>query len=167
MGADKAFVEMDGVPLALRVARALPVERVSLVGRPEQGLERLGLDVVLDRPAAFRHPLLGVEAALLDATAPALLAPCDLGFLDPQSVGRLLAAPPPVVATDGERLHPLLAVLTPELLPFVRAILARQGGVRELAERCGAVALPAAALRNVNAPADMDAAPGKGYPGSR
>jgi molybdopterin-guanine dinucleotide biosynthesis protein A len=167
MGRDKAFVEIEGRPLALRVADALALERVVLVGRPEQRLERLGLPVVHDRPAAFQHPLLGVEAALVHAGQPALLAPCDLGWLDRESVQRLLAATPPVVASDGARLHPLLGVLTPALLPAVRSILERQGSVHELARACGTVVLPAAALRNVNAAEDMDAAVAKGYPRAR
>ena len=167
MGRDKAFVEIDGRPLALRVADALTVDRVVLVGRPEQGLERLGLPVVHDRAAEFRHPLLGVEAALEHAGGPALIAPCDLGWLDRESVERLLEATPPVVASDGSRLHPLLGVLTPALLPGVRSILERQGSVQELARACGTVVLPAAALKNVNAAADMDAPPGKGYPKAR
>jgi molybdopterin-guanine dinucleotide biosynthesis protein A len=167
MGRDKAFVEIDGRPLALRVADAFAVDRVLVVGRPEQGLERLGLPVVHDRAAAFQHPLLGVEAALEHAGEAALLAPCDLGWLDRESVERLLAATPPVVASDGTRLHPLLGVLTPELLPAVRSIVERQGSVHELARACGSVVLPAAALRNVNAVEDMDASPDKGYPKAR
>jgi molybdopterin-guanine dinucleotide biosynthesis protein A len=166
MGRDKAFVEIDGRPLALRVADALG-DGVALVGRPEQGLERLGLPVVHDRAAAFQHPLLGVEVALVHACGPALLAPCDLGWLDRESVERLLAATPPVVASDGTRLHPLLGVLTAELLPAVRSILERQGSVHDLARGCGTVVLPAAALRNVNAQEDMDATVGKGYPKAR
>ena len=165
MGRDKAFVEIEGRPLALRVADALG-DHVVLVGRPEQDLERLGLPVVHDRAAAFQHPLLGVEAALVHAGGSALLAPCDLGWLDRESVELLLAAAPPVVASDGTRLHPLLGVLTPALLPAVRSILERQGSVHELARSCGTVVLPAEALRNVNAPEDMDATPRKGYPRS-
>ena len=167
MGRDKEFVEIEGRPLALRVAEALGVERVLLVGRPEEALERLGLPVVHDRAATFQHPLLGVEAALEHAGGPALFAPCDLGWLDRESVKHLLAAEPPVVASDGTRLHPLLAVLTPALLPAVRSILEGQGSVHELARSCGSVVLPAAALRNVNTAEDMDTPPGKGYPGSR
>lgn len=167
MGRDKAFVEIEGRALALRVADALGWDRVVLVGRPEQGLDRLGLPVVHDRAAAFQHPLLGVEAALDHAGGPALVAPCDLGWLDRDSVALLLAAEPPVVASDGTRLHPLLGVLTPALLPAVRSILERQGSVHELARSCGSVVLPAAALKNVNAVEDMDAPPGKGYPRSR
>jgi molybdenum cofactor guanylyltransferase len=170
MGRDKAFVELDGVALALRVAEALRlggVDRVLLVGRPEQGLGRLGLPVVLDRAAPFQHPLLGVESALDDAGGPALVAPCDLGSLDGASVALLLAADPPVVASDGTRLHPLLAVLTPALLAVVRTILEHQGSVHELARTCSSVVLSAAALANVNSPADMDGAPDRGYPKAR
>ncbi len=166
MGRDKAFVEIEGRPLALRVADALG-DRVVLVGRPEQGLERLGLPVVHDRAAAFQHPLLGVEAALEHAGDTALIAACDLGWLDRESVERLLAATPPVVASDGTRLHPLLGVLTPALLPAVRSILEHQGSVHEMARACGSVVLHAAALRNVNAAQDMDAPLGKGYPRAR
>jgi molybdopterin-guanine dinucleotide biosynthesis protein A len=79
-------------------------------------------------------------------------------------VERLLAATPPVVASDGTRLHPLLAVLTPELLPALRSILEHQGSVHELARGCRTVVLPASVLRNVNAAEDMDAVVGKGYP---
>jgi molybdopterin-guanine dinucleotide biosynthesis protein A len=72
-----------------------------------------------------------------------------------------------VVASDGARLHPLLGVLTPTLLPAVRAILERQGSVHELARACASIVLPLGALRNVNTAEDMDATAPKGYPKSR
>ena len=67
MGRDKALLSVAGVPMALRVARALAdggCRPVTLIGR-QPALAGLGLPVLAEaRPDGARHPLWGVAAAL-------------------------------------------------------------------------------------------------------
>ena len=88
MGRDKALLEIDGVPMARRVANALGdagAARVRCVGGDHAALAALGFDVLDDdHPGA--GPLAGLLVALRATTAPvAVIAPCDL--IDPRSAG--------------------------------------------------------------------------------
>ena len=70
MGTDKALMEVEGVPMAARVATALAdggCEPVVLVGGEAATYGRLGLPVVPDLFGAHRGPAAGVHAALADA----------------------------------------------------------------------------------------------------
>jgi molybdopterin-guanine dinucleotide biosynthesis protein A len=87
-GADKAVWPLDGVPLALRVARTLADAGLSvvLVGRHRRGLpipERI-------EPPGPRHPLWGVAEALRDGDV--FVAPCDAAGLRADQVRALVAA---------------------------------------------------------------------------
>ena len=80
MGKDKAFVHIDGVPLAKRTANVVEkcgVQTIHLVGNQKR-LHTLGFPVIQDI-SAEQHPLFGVAAAL--QTCPGnlvLILPCDL-----------------------------------------------------------------------------------------
>jgi len=173
MGRDKATLDYDGVPLALRVARALSacVERVRLVGK-DPALGALGLELVLDRHPE-RAPMVGIAAALAACEAPALLvAACDLVHLDPRVALALLALAPAeggadAVAPVGSRgPEPLLAVYRPRLLPELERRIAR-GDLRlqSFLRDVGALLVPEADLRaldpelrsltNANFPSDL------------
>jgi molybdopterin-guanine dinucleotide biosynthesis protein A len=156
MGSDKAFVEVEGVPLARRVAAAMAqagIEEVAMVGRAEQQLEKLGFRVVLDRREST-HPLVGVEAALEDS-ALALVAPCDLAWLDAATVRSMAAADAPAVAWDGLRLHPLFALLRSNELGPVRDAIRRGAAAQALAASWHRVRVSDQALRNCNTQADL------------
>jgi molybdopterin-guanine dinucleotide biosynthesis protein A len=173
MGRDKATLELDGVPLALRVARALGacVERVRLVGK-DPALRVLGLELVLDRHPE-RAPIVGIAAALAGCEAPALLvAACDLVHLDPRVVLALLALVPAeggadAVAPVGPRgPEPLLAVYRPRLLPELERRIARgELRLQALLRDIGALFVPEDDLRaldpelrsltNANFPSDL------------
>jgi molybdenum cofactor guanylyltransferase len=82
MGADKAFVEVDGMPLVLRCVQALDAagaERVEVVGGDHDRLHELKVVVVPDL-----YPGEGPLGALLTALArhdpdqPVVVVPCDL-----------------------------------------------------------------------------------------
>lgn len=123
MGEPKALVEIDGQPLAGRVAAALAAAgatQVVLVGGEPAWAERLGLALVPDRwPGA--GPLGGIVTAVLDTGRAAadpdaimLVAACDQPWLDPTGLRALVAgladrpqagASAPLTA-DG-RVHPL------------------------------------------------------------
>jgi len=88
MGRDKALVEIDGVPMARRVADELEragAARVRCVGGDASALTALGLDALDDEhPGA--GPLAGLLVALRASTLPiSLVAPCDL--IDPRREG--------------------------------------------------------------------------------
>ena len=81
-GRDKALLEIDGQPLALRTAdRMRPaVESVTLVGSPEK-YGPLGLPIIPDAVTDF-GPLGGLLAALEDSDEDwNLIAACDMPFV--------------------------------------------------------------------------------------
>jgi molybdopterin-guanine dinucleotide biosynthesis protein A len=82
MGTDKAFVMVDGAPMALRVARAMQsvgAQRVICVGGDLGRLGALGLDTAPDLHPGD-GPLGGLVSAFEAAADEAMLlvAPCDL-----------------------------------------------------------------------------------------
>lgn len=91
MGRDKALVEVDGQPLALRVARALTLagaEEVVGVGGAAAALQEHGLEMVADdRPG--EGPFGGVLTALRRAEPShpvVFVASCDLVSPDPVAI---------------------------------------------------------------------------------
>jgi molybdopterin-guanine dinucleotide biosynthesis protein A len=173
MGRDKATLELDGVPLALRVADALGacLARVRLVAK-DGSLRALGRDVIVDRHPE-RAALVGVAAALAACEAPAVLvAACDLPFLDPRVVLALCALAPvegaaDVVAPVGPRgPEPLCAVYRTRLLPEVERRIARgELALHALLRDVACTLVPEADLRaldptlrsltNANSPDDL------------
>jgi len=83
MGQDKALIEVEGRPLALRVADSLflSCNTVSIVGDPAR-YATLGLPVIPDNFPG-QGPLAGIEAALRATSADwNLIAACDMPSLD-------------------------------------------------------------------------------------
>src|SRR5262245_1565825 len=80
MGRDKALVEVDGRPMAGRVAAALReagAAEVQAIGGDAAGLGELGLDVVPDRFPG-EGPLGGIVTALSAASQPVtVVVACD------------------------------------------------------------------------------------------
>jgi molybdenum cofactor guanylyltransferase len=168
MGTDKAFVEVDGVAMAERVARAMAAggcEPVAFVGGDSVGLARFGRPTHADRWPG-EGPLGGVLTALAAAGGDdVVVAACDLPFLDGPTVRRILDAVPDrggqavdVVVARTQRLEPALAWWA----AAAGEDLARRwdGGVRALHEVIGAlrrveVAVDGAVVRNVNRPSDL------------
>lgn len=94
MGSDKATLEIDGVPMARRVAdalRAAGAESVLAIGGDEPALRSAGLDVRPDRHPG-EGPLGAVAHALSSSATPvvAVLA-CDLLRPDPAAIRALVA----------------------------------------------------------------------------
>jgi molybdopterin-guanine dinucleotide biosynthesis protein A len=171
MGTDKAFVEVEGVAMAERVARALVAggcEPVAFVGGDSVGLARFGRPTHADRWPG-EGPLGGVLTALSAAQGDdVVVAACDLPFLDGPTVRRLVDTVAEgaggagevvdVVVARTERLEPALA--------WWRAAAAEEiarrwdHGLRALHEAIGAlrrreVAVEGAVVRNVNRPSDL------------
>lgn len=174
MGRTKALVEVDGIPLADRVATALrgggcdPV--VAIGGDPEE-LAALSVPVVPDRHPGH-GPLGGIlhGLELFGAASPTgcstdwmVAVACDLPDLTPAVVRELTAAD---VATDTvdvvvartHRLEPAVAMWSLAALAAVSSMHRR--GERALHRvigglRCVEVGVDATALRNVNTPDDL------------
>jgi len=160
MGQDKAFMQVQGEAMALRVAAALRQGgsgTVHIVGK-DPDLARLDLPFVADQ-SVTQHPLVGVVAALRHARSlgqeRALLAPCDLPWLGGRAVALLLGHGTPCVAGDGSNRQPLLCVLDVARATELAQLAAASGSVRAALADLPVVRVSASALRNVNRPADL------------
>lgn len=168
-GTAKARYEVEGRTLIARVADALAevVPAPLLVSVADAEAHPLP-EYPTARYVADRYseagPLAGLHAGLHAAPTPWLLAvACDLPDLTPEVLRTILAARTSdadaiVARTPDGRLHPLCAAYHRRLLPSAEAHLA--DGRRALHDLLGAVhtrevPLPAAPLRNVNAPGDL------------
>jgi molybdopterin-guanine dinucleotide biosynthesis protein A len=167
MGRDKAFVEVDGVPMARRVADALAdagCDSVEAVGGDAPGLAALGLVTVPDGWPG-EGPVGGVLTALEhwpDADAVVVVA-CDLPHLTAHTIRALvaaLAAAPGALAGVAftDRVEPLCVGWRPAASVSLRAAL--EAGERRLhvvLATLPIVTVPVDLqdLANVNAPSDL------------
>jgi molybdenum cofactor guanylyltransferase len=175
MGRPKAGLDWHGEPLAARLARVLARAvgdgPIVLVRAPGQELPDLpeGLEIV-DDPAEGEGPLRGLAtglAALEDRAEIAIAASVDLPFLTAPFVAAILAAigdDDAAVPLAHDRRHPLPAAYRVALRPLCDKLLA-QGERRlravyeEVATQFVAVDdVDVEALRNINTPADYEAA---------
>ena len=180
MGRDKALLELDGLPFAERIARAMraAVGRLRVVGRDAVG-EVHGVPDL--RPGL--GPLAGLEAALADCEGDAaLVVACDMPFVTEAFlrllIGRAAQAPGSAVVPEdaGGRRAPLCGVYPRAALPLVTGLLdAGERRPRALLDRMPTVlvafaeyrSLPGAErlTRNVNTPAEYAALLGGGPEG--
>ena len=126
MGTDKAFIEIDGRPLALRVADSLAAAGASdvfAVGGDLDRLRALGLDARPDRVAG-QGPLAGIVTALEHTDAELIVvAACDLVGITPAAVRELLDAltdDADAVIPRSDRLEPLMAAYRSRCLDHLR-----------------------------------------------
>ena len=150
-GRDKALVELEGLPLALHVARAMQAAglEVGFVAKDDR-LAHLGFPVLVE-PQELRHPAVGVATALEQGAG--VFAPCDVPFLPAEAFGML---GPGCVAFDG-RVHPLVAHYPADFVEHAWAIANRNEAANKLADGCQRVTMPPHWLRNVNRPEDLSA----------
>ena len=180
MGEPKALVEVDGVPMALRVAAALSAAGASdvvLVGGDPAWSELFGLKQVPDRWPG-EGPLGGLATALLDVPAacgagdptnPAdmtvLVAACDQPWLDGPSLWLLVAAleanvgvEVAVARTESNRRQPFPAAWRSTPAPALQAAVAAGARRADAAFDLVSVVevtLPDAVLADVDWPADL------------
>jgi rhodanese-related sulfurtransferase/molybdopterin-guanine dinucleotide biosynthesis protein A len=159
MGADKAFVVVDGRPMVIAVADALweagcsPVE---CQGGDVVALSELGLRVEPDGDSGA-GPVAAIAVASERIGGPIVVAACDLPNLDSASVRAVVAAGEAAgrtaVATADGRHHLLLYVPAGAAADF-RA----DASVADVLRGVGAIEVPVdpTALRNVNTPADVE-----------
>ena len=141
----------------------LGIERVLLVGRHE-AYEGLGLELIDDDPAGI-GPIGGLVALLkASGASPALALACDMPFVSPGLLARLLAAQEAAIVAPrrGGLWEPLCARYEPErVLPVVaRRIAAGSHALQPLLDEAGAVELPLELndedeLRDWDAPTDV------------
>lgn len=169
MGVDKALLDVDGSPMAVRVADALReagCDPVICQGGADELTTVLGLQVVPDTdPGA--GPVSAILAALRHVGGPIVVAACDLVDLDAEAVRTVIDAGsqstgpttgPNVAAAVADGRSHLLSFWPAEALAPLEALAA--DGVtayRGALERIEALDVPVAAdvLRNINRPEDL------------
>lgn len=116
MGTDKALLCVAGVPMALRVARAIlaaGAKEVCAVGGDAASLAALGLRTVPDQ-APLQGPLAGIIVALRSAAYDVVaVAACDMPWIEPSHVARLVTAlgtRDAVLSAAHDQVQPLLSV---------------------------------------------------------
>jgi molybdopterin-guanine dinucleotide biosynthesis protein A len=166
MGTDKALLLVEGRPMAVRVADALRVGGcvdVRCQGGDADRLRAVGLAVLPDP-----EPHAGVLAAIVSALAAiapaaAVVAACDLAYLDGPTVERVVHAghersgAAVAVACDDHGAH-LLAWWSPIAIGALRQlVIDGEVSYRRAIDRLDAVRVPVepAVVRNVNRPADL------------
>lgn len=161
MGADKATLPVDGVPMARRIADVLIAAGCSpvvSVGGRAAALRRLGLDHV-DDEFPGEGPLGGVLTALSVGT-PAVVVACDMPRLGLATVTSLIAGleQHDAAMARSDRPEPLCAIWSQRSVALLRArFLAGERAMhRAIVDLDIAwIAVPEADLRNINTPGDL------------
>lgn len=167
MGRTKALIEVDGVPMARRVAdalRAAGCADVVLVGGDADELGSLGVPIVADLFPG-EGPVGGVVTAMRHFQGrDVVVVPCDVPYLDPATVEQLCSASDAsddeVIVARTDRIEPMCALWRAEALSatetaFGHGTRALHAVLDILSTR--AVDVSASALRNVNVPGDLPA----------
>ena len=138
-GIDKGLLDFQGKPMVQHVIEALqPDVRTLLINanRNFDGYEALGYRVLPDRLEGFLGPLAGMASGMYVATTKYIVtAPCDCPLVSIGLVRRLYQAVKNEnaqigVANDGERMHPVFALIQRDLLPDLVAYL--ESGERKI-----------------------------------
>jgi molybdenum cofactor guanylyltransferase len=164
MGADKATLAVEGVPMAARVARALHdagAGEVACVGGDLEALRGLGLDAVADA-YPDEGPLAGVITALAWAQQPiVVVAPCDL--VSP-SADVLRALVEGLRGSDADAAVPLVdghwrplpvALRATARGPLLDAFAQRERAVHRAMARLELVAVDAGPVADADSPEDL------------
>jgi molybdopterin-guanine dinucleotide biosynthesis protein A len=166
-GCDKAWLERDGVPQVLRVARRFAGEVSGVLvsaNRPDARYPSHGLTVVADRIPDV-GPLGGLDALAAACATPWLLTiPVDLVGVNECLVPTLIASAGDsgAFAQDDDGVQPLVALWRVEKLlrAVPRALEAGEYAMQSLQERMDMVCVRFTGVRfgNLNTPADLVAA---------
>ena len=157
MGRDKAFIILNGQPLAAHAASVLAsggCNPVRIVGR-QAALTTLGWRVIKEN-GTDHHPLLGVNLALLaHPKGLVLVAPCDIVNLSVDHIAPLLSHGAPCVARSDDRVHPLLAIFPSSYAEKAAALAAKGAPAMALCEGLPVIDLPAPVLIDANVTTDL------------
>jgi molybdopterin-guanine dinucleotide biosynthesis protein A len=133
-GQDKGLVPFGGRPLVEWVIEALTPQVKGLVinaNRNRETYAAYGYPVIADEIDGFQGPLAGFASAMAAVdTLWIVTLPCDGPFPAPDLVDRLCAAlagqgAEIAVATDGQRIQPVYALLPVALAPSLQRFLER------------------------------------------
>jgi len=131
-GTDKGLVTLNGRPMVEYVLAALHREVDHLLINANRNRERystFGYPVVPDLIGGYLGPLAGMASGMQAATTRYIVtAPCDSPLIGNGLVRRLYetlirANAEISVAHDGERMHPVFALMQRDLLPSLLAYL--------------------------------------------
>jgi molybdopterin-guanine dinucleotide biosynthesis protein A len=166
-GCDKAWLERDGVPQVLRMARRFAGEVSGVLvsaNRPDARYPSHGLTVVADRIPDV-GPLGGLDALAAACATPWLLTiPVDLVGVNECLLPTLIASAGDsgAFAQDDDGVQPLVALWRVEKLlrAVPRALEAGEYAMQSLQERMDMVCVRFTGVRfgNLNTPADLVAA---------
>ncbi|MGC3872936.1 molybdenum cofactor guanylyltransferase MobA [Halomonas sp. GXIMD04776] len=130
-GVDKGWICWCGQPLIVHVLSRLAGQAGSVLinaNRTLEAYERLGYPVITDLEDDFKGPLMGILSGLSAASTPwVLVVPCDTPALPEDLVVRMIdniGGCDIAVAHDGERAHPVIALIRRELAEDLREALA-------------------------------------------
>ena len=134
-GRDKGLESFAGLPLVAHTVKRLDghVQELMINANRNSDAYALFADrVIEDAEGGFKGPLMGIYSGLRAAQTPWLLvAPCDSPALPHDLVARMVAGITQegvehdiAVAFDGERLHPVVALLRTSLADDLAATLA-------------------------------------------
>lgn len=135
-GVDKGLVALGGKPMVALALDALRPQVGTILINANRNIDEyaaFGCEVVSDGFEGFLGPLAGLASAMQAAKTDYLVTvPCDSPLLARDLVARLYAAlrsndADISVAHDGERLHPVFALLKRPLLPSLLDYLAEGG----------------------------------------
>ncbi|SNY98500.1 molybdenum cofactor guanylyltransferase MobA [Halomonas sp. hl-4] len=129
-GRDKGLEPFAGLPLVAHVAQRFNGRVAELLinaNRNADAYRMFADSVIADAEGGFKGPLMGIYSGLRAAKTPWLLvAPCDSPALPDDLVARMVAGIGEHdigVAFDGERLHPVVALLRTALADDLAATL--------------------------------------------
>ena len=120
-GRDKGLIELNGKPLIQHVIAAISPQVGPLVISANRNLQQyadLGYPVICDSLDGFQGPLAGILATMRSIGTPDMVTvPCDGPALPHDLVARLAAGRKAAgadiaVAHDGQRLHPVYALIS-------------------------------------------------------
>ena len=170
-GVDKGLVPIHGRPMIAWVIDALRPQVSDVLINANRNHDRYGefaCPVIDDGDSEFRGPLAGMISAMQVARTPYIaVVPCDSPLIGGELVERLYAAAassgsPIAAAHDGERLQPVFALLSCDLLEDLAGYL--DDGERKIDrwyDRHGYVTVDfsdvAETFANINAPDDKRA----------
>ena len=134
---DKGLINFSGKTLVEHVLERVAgqtVETLIVANRHIDEYAALGVNVISDRIDGYQGPLAGIDVAFsVTASSFLLCVPCDSPFLPDDLIDRFIVAStgnnPIVVASDGQRLHPIICLIHRSVWPDVERRLA-QGHLR-------------------------------------
>ncbi len=134
---DKGLIEFSGKKLVEHVVESLSEQTNDIVIVANRNIEvytTLGFPVISDRIKGFQGPLAGIDAGFsITGTSFILCVPCDSPFLPNDLIDRFIEAAtinnPIVIASDGQRLHPVICLVHRSVWPDIEQRLS-QGHLR-------------------------------------